>query len=117
MGVEIETVTPGDGRTFPKKGQTCVVHYVGVSLPGPRSTKCVSGVLVGVWHPFLCVFTLGEWVWMSVRGWERVIVSMSVGQRAKLICSPDFAYGNKGHPGIIPPNATLIFDVELLSLE
>uniref|UniRef100_A0A3B5KNN7 peptidylprolyl isomerase n=1 Tax=Xiphophorus couchianus TaxID=32473 RepID=A0A3B5KNN7_9TELE len=102
-------------KTFPKKGQTCVVHYVGVSLPGPRSTKCVSGVLVGVWHPFLCVFTLGEWVWMSVRGWERVI--MSVGQRAKLICSPDFAYGNKGHPGIIPPNATLIFDVELLSLE
>lgn len=42
---------------------------------------------------------------------------MSVGQRAKLICSPDFAYGSKGHPGIIPPNATLIFDVELLSLE
>lgn len=39
----------------------------GASLPGPRSTKCVSGVLVGVWHPFLCVFTLGEWVWMSVR--------------------------------------------------
>lgn len=42
---------------------------------------------------------------------------MSVGQRAKLTCSPDYAYGNKGHPGIIPPNATLIFDVELLSLE
>lgn len=42
---------------------------------------------------------------------------MSVGQRAKLTCSSDFAYGSKGHPGIIPPNATLIFDVELLSLE
>lgn len=42
---------------------------------------------------------------------------MSVGQRAKLICSPDFAYGSKGHPGIIPPNATLTFDVELLGLE
>lgn len=44
-------------------------------------------------------------------------LQMSVGQRAKLTCSPDFAYGNKGHPGIIPPNATLIFDVELLGLE
>lgn len=42
---------------------------------------------------------------------------MSVGQRARLTCSPDFAYGSKGHPGIIPPNAALIFDVELLSLE
>lgn len=42
---------------------------------------------------------------------------MSVGQRAKLTCSPDFAYGPKGHPGIIPPDATLIFDVELLGLE
>uniref|UniRef100_A0A3B5KWY9 peptidylprolyl isomerase n=1 Tax=Xiphophorus couchianus TaxID=32473 RepID=A0A3B5KWY9_9TELE len=103
------------GRTFPKKGQTCVVHYVGEL--GKEMKLVPFFLLVGVWHPFLCVFTLGEWVWMSVRGWERVIVSMSVGQRAKLICSPDFAYGNKGHPGIIPPNATLIFDVELLSLE
>lgn len=42
---------------------------------------------------------------------------MSVGQRAKLTCSPDYGYGPKGHPGIIPPHSTLIFDVELLSLE
>lgn len=46
-----------------------------------------------------------------------VFAQMSVGQRAKLTCSPDYAYGSKGHPGVIPPNATLIFDVELLSLE
>uniref|UniRef100_A0A3B4FR40 peptidylprolyl isomerase n=2 Tax=Haplochromini TaxID=319058 RepID=A0A3B4FR40_9CICH len=52
-----------------------------------------------------------------IRGWEEGVVQMSVGQRAKLTCSPDYAYGNKGHPGIIPPNATLIFDVELLGLE
>ena len=38
---------------------------------------------------------------------------LSVGQRAKLTCSPDYAYGEDGHPGVIPPNATLIFDVEL----
>ena len=42
---------------------------------------------------------------------------MSVGQRAKLTISPDYAYGATGHPGIIPPNATLVFDVELLKLE
>nr|XP_046251709.1 FKBP prolyl isomerase 1Aa isoform X1 [Scatophagus argus] len=52
-----------------------------------------------------------------IRGWEEGVAQMSVGQRAKLICSPDFAYGSKGHPGIIPPNATLTFDVELISLE
>lgn len=45
------------------------------------------------------------------------LTQMSVGQRAKLTCSPDYAYGHKGHPGIIPPDATLIFDVELLGLE
>ncbi|OXB78524.1 UNVERIFIED_CONTAM: hypothetical protein H355_007554 [Colinus virginianus] len=42
---------------------------------------------------------------------------MSVGQRAKMTISPDYAYGSTGHPGIIPPNATLIFDVELMKLE
>lgn len=52
-----------------------------------------------------------------IRGWEEGVAQMSVGQRAKLICSPDYAYGSKGHPGIIPPNATLTFDVELIGLE
>ncbi|KAK2510161.1 hypothetical protein MC885_020468 [Smutsia gigantea] len=42
---------------------------------------------------------------------------MSLGQKAKLTCTPDVAYGATGHPGVIPPNATLIFDVELLNLE
>lgn len=45
------------------------------------------------------------------------VLQMSLGQRAKLTCTPDMAYGTTGHPGVIPPNATLIFDVELLSIE
>lgn len=45
------------------------------------------------------------------------VPQMSVGQRAKMTISPDYAYGSTGHPGIIPPNATLIFDVELMKLE
>jgi len=52
-----------------------------------------------------------------IRGWDDGVAQMSVGQRAKLVCSPDFAYGARGHPGIIPPNATLTFDVELLRVE
>lgn len=52
-----------------------------------------------------------------IRGWDDGVAQLSVGQRAKLICSPDYAYGARGHPGIIPPNATLTFDVELLRVE
>lgn len=58
----------------------------------------------------------------DLKGWSHTntaspSLQMSVGQRAKLTCSPEFAYGSKGHPGIIPPNSTLVFDVELLGLE
>ncbi|NXL86020.1 FKB1A isomerase, partial [Alectura lathami] len=62
-----------------------------------------------------------------IRGWEEGVAqvpgvppargSAAVGQRAKMTISPDYAYGSTGHPGIIPPNATLIFDVELMKLE
>lgn len=46
-----------------------------------------------------------------------MLFQMSIGSRAKLTCSPDYAYGALGHPGVIPPNSTLIFDVELIKCE
>ncbi|KAM9751532.1 LOW QUALITY PROTEIN: peptidyl-prolyl cis-trans isomerase FKBP1A-like [Menidia menidia] len=108
MGVQIETISPGDGRTFPKKGQTCVVHYVDpdsrIQAPGWFFVRLVC------YFAGLFCFVLFLWPFL-------LCSQMSVGQRATLTCSPDYAYGNKGHPGIIPPNATLIFDVELLGLE
>uniref|UniRef100_A0AAZ1WYJ7 peptidylprolyl isomerase n=1 Tax=Oreochromis aureus TaxID=47969 RepID=A0AAZ1WYJ7_OREAU len=74
---------------------------------------CSTGSVV-LLEPEVTIFT-GE---DGVPSYHHMLASlMSVGQRAKLTCSPDYAYGNKGHPGIIPPNATLIFDVELLGLE
>uniref|UniRef100_A0A8C9T9H1 peptidylprolyl isomerase n=1 Tax=Scleropages formosus TaxID=113540 RepID=A0A8C9T9H1_SCLFO len=96
------------GRTFPKKGQTCVVHYVGCLTDGRKFDSSRDRD-----KPFK--FKIGKQE--VIRGWEEGVVQMSVGQRARLTCSPDFAYGSKGHPGIIPPNATLVFDVELLGLE
>ncbi|XP_077587238.1 peptidyl-prolyl cis-trans isomerase FKBP1A-like [Stigmatopora nigra] len=108
MGVQIETIQAGDGQTFPKKGQRVVVHYVGTLSNGK-----VFDSSRGRGKPFK--FKIGHQE--VIRGWEEGVAQMSVGQRAKLICSPDFAYGSKGHPGIIPPNATLTFDVELLGLE
>uniref|UniRef100_A0A9J7Y8L2 peptidylprolyl isomerase n=2 Tax=Cyprinus carpio TaxID=7962 RepID=A0A9J7Y8L2_CYPCA len=85
MGVEIETITPGDGRTFPKKGQTCVVHYVGSLTDGRKFDSSRDRD-----KPFK--FKIGKQE--VIRGWEEGIAQMSVGQRAKLTCSPDFAYGH-----------------------
>lgn len=108
MGVNVETTAPGDGVTFPKPGQTVVVHYTGTLTNG---NKFDSSRDRG--KPFTFRIGKGE----VIRGWDEGVAQMSVGQRAKLTCSPDYAYGDRGHPGVIPPNATLIFDVELLGLQ
>ncbi|MEE6506466.1 hypothetical protein FKM82_007684 [Ascaphus truei] len=108
MGVHVETICPGDGRTFPKRGQTVVVHYVGLLEDGKKFDSSRDRD-----KPFK--FKIGRKE--VIRGWEEGVAQMSVGQRARLTCSPDYAYGSTGHPGIIPANATLIFDVELLRIE
>lgn len=108
MGVSVETISPGDGQTYPKKEQTVVVHYVGTLTDG---LKFDSSRDRG--SPFK--FKLGRND--VIRGWEEGVAQMSVGEKANLICSPDYAYGEKGYPGVIPPNSTLIFEVELLRIE
>ncbi|CAN8001011.1 unnamed protein product, partial [Ixodes hexagonus] len=107
------------GQTFPKTGQTVVVHYTGTLANGQQFDSSRDRG-----KPFKFRIGKGE----VIRGWDEglrrfVFLQMSVGQRAKVICSPDYAYGAVGHPGIypfeptIPPNATLTFDVELITLE
>nr|XP_056701982.1 peptidyl-prolyl cis-trans isomerase FKBP1A-like [Euleptes europaea] len=108
MGMHVETITPGVGRTFPKRGQTCVVNYTGMLEDGKKFDSSHNRN-----KPFKFVVGKQE----VIRGWEEGVAQMSVGQRAKMIISPDYAYGSTGHPGIIPPNSTLIFDVELMKLE
>ena len=58
-------------------------------------------------------FKLG--VGQVIKGWDEGVAQMSKGERAKLTCSPDYAYGKAGAGDVIPPNATLVFDVELIS--
>lgn len=63
--------------------------------------------------PFEFVIGKGQ----VIKGWDEGVAQMSIGQQAKLTCSPDYAYGPAGAGGVIPPNATLIFDVELLNIK
>ena len=107
MGVEIETLQPGDGQTFPQTGQTVQVHYTGTLTDG---TKFDSSRDRG--QPFEFRIGMGQ----VIRGWDEGVAQLSVGQRARLTCSADFAYGSRGYPGIIPPDSTLVFDVELLGI-
>ncbi|UYV77214.1 FK506-bp2 [Cordylochernes scorpioides] len=93
MGVQIETITPGDGQTYPKHGQTVVVHYTGTLDNGQKFDSSRDRG-----KPFKFVIGRGE----VIKGWDQGVAQMSVGQRARLICSPDFAYGAHGHPGVYP---------------
>ncbi|CAH1773056.1 unnamed protein product [Owenia fusiformis] len=108
MGVEREIITPGNGDTKPKQGQTVEVHYTGTL---PDGTKFDSS------RDRKKVFTFEVGKGQVIKGWDEGVAQMSVGERAKLTCSPDYAYGPRGYPGVIPPNATLIFDVELLAIK
>ncbi|KHN80382.1 binding protein [Toxocara canis] len=108
MPVDIETLKPGDGKTFPKNGQKVSCHYVLTLQDGKEvDSSRTRG------KPFEFKIGKGE----VIKGWDEGVAKMSVGQRAKLTISPDMGYGSRGVPGAIPGNATLIFDVELLGVK
>ncbi|CAL1580359.1 unnamed protein product [Knipowitschia caucasica] len=105
MGVDKETIRPGDGRTFPRAGQSVKVHYTGTLTNG---NKFDSSRDRG--KPF--VFNIGRG--QVIKGWDEGVAQMSVGEVARLTCSPDYAYGASGYPPVIPANSVLIFEVELI---
>lgn len=107
MGVTIETTKPGDGTHFPKKGSTVRVHYVGTFPEDGRKFDSSRDRN----RPF--EFKLG--VGQVIQGWDEALAKMSKNQIAKLTISPDYAYGARGYPPVIPPHQTLIFEVELIS--
>ncbi|CAH0482289.1 unnamed protein product [Peronospora belbahrii] len=106
MGFQLDTIKAGDGVHFPQQGQTVSVHYVGTLTTG---SKFDSSRDRG--RPFQFQLGAGQ----VIRGWDEGVAKMSKGQVAKLTLPPDYAYGKQGYPPVIPPEATLIFEVELLS--
>ena len=110
-GLQIIDTTVGTGAS-PQTGQTCVMHYTGwLSDGGKKGKKFDSSVDRGA--PF--EFPIG--MKRVIGGWDEGVATMKVGGKRTLIIPPQLGYGERGAGGVIPPNATLIFDVELLGIK
>jgi peptidylprolyl isomerase len=107
-GLSYKDLKVGEGAT-PQKGQTVVVHYTGKLQQNDQEFD--SSVKRG--EPIRFHLGKGE----VIQGWDEGIATMKVGGKRQLIIPADLGYGVKGVPGAIPPNATLVFDVELLGVE
>lgn len=110
-GLKIEDIKVGTGAT-PKSGQTCVMHYTGwLYENGVKGKKFDSSLDRN--QPF--EFPIG--MKRVIGGWDEGVSTMKVGGKRTLIIPPALGYGARGAGGAIPPNATLIFDVELLDVK
>ena len=110
-GLQIIDSVAGTGAS-PKAGQTCVMHYTGwLYENGQKGKKFDSSVDRN--EPF--EFPIGKG--RVIAGWDEGVASMKVGGTRTLIIPPQLGYGARGAGGVIPPNATLMFDVELLAVK
>jgi FKBP-type peptidyl-prolyl cis-trans isomerase FkpA len=104
--LKIEKLSIGNGPA-PSHGQTVSVHYTGWLTNGEKFDSSLDRN-----EPFEFVLGAGQ----VIAGWDQGVASMRVGDKVKLTIPSNLAYGEQGYPGCIPPDATLIFEVELLAI-
>ena len=105
-GLHIEELVVGEGESA-RVGATAVVHYTGWLVDGTKFDSSVDRD-----SPF--DFVIGEG--RVIKGWDEGVATMRVGGKRKLTIPPDLAYGDRGAGDVIPPGATLVFEVELLEV-
>jgi peptidylprolyl isomerase len=110
-GLKIIDIKVGTGPA-PKPGQTCVMHYTGWLYENDKKGAKFDSSLDRN-QPFS--FPIGQH--QVIAGWDEGVATMKVGGKRTLIIPPELGYGSRGAGGVIPPNATLMFDVELLSVK
>lgn len=109
-GLQYEVLQEGAGEQ-PNAGQHVTVHYTGwLDSNGEKGTKFDSSVDRG--QPFTFIIGVGQ----VIKGWDEGVSSMKIGEKRRLTIPAELGYGARGAGAVIPPNATLIFDVELISV-
>jgi len=109
-GLQYEDTVVGTGAS-PARGQECVMHYTGwLWQEGAKGAKFDSSHDRG--RPFSFPIGMGR----VIKGWDEGVASMKVGGKRTLLIPADLGYGSRGAGGLIPPGATLLFEVELLDL-
>eukprot|EP01061_Rhynchopus_euleeides_P037588 TRINITY_DN641_c0_g2_i1.p3 TRINITY_DN641_c0_g2~~TRINITY_DN641_c0_g2_i1.p3 ORF type:complete len:117 (+),score=58.97 TRINITY_DN641_c0_g2_i1:56-406(+) len=107
LGLTKKVLKEGNGQSFPKRGDQLTMHYTGKLANGQKFDSSVDRG-----QPFQFQIGVGQ----VIRGWDEGVMKMSLGEKAVLSMTSDYGYGARGAGGVIPPNADLTFEVELLRI-